>query len=166
MVKLTPNDKALLLLKLVSTYNRKPNHKEIFEGFKAHVFWDSIKQGKNNDIYENILKHNPILREDYEKTKSKLKIEDKAKILLELVNLQKRLPKWKENYMGVNIYRFWSEIKQGANRKVYEEILSKNSILKFDYEKKNQLGTPKKSLVDLDKELDELEDFVKSKSGK
>jgi hypothetical protein len=42
---------------------------------------------------------------------------------------------FKEEYKEVKIGQFWHSIKQGVNKDICRNILSKNDILKKDYEK-------------------------------
>ncbi len=74
-----------------------------------------------------------------EKGKPQLKPEEKAEILLEFVEEKKKVPKRGEVYLDVKIGQFWDRIKQGQCKEIYENILSKNDILREDHERCQKL---------------------------
>ena len=149
----TPTEKSDSLLEFVVEFGTVPKFGEIYKGFKIGGFWNNIKQGQNTQLYLSILSKNPILRADYErvqnlkeekKTKKQLNAEEKAYLLLKFVEEFGRLPKQGEIYEGVKIGHFWDSIKQGHNTQLYLTILSKNPILRDDYERLQNLKEEKK----------------------
>ena len=70
--------------------------------------------------------------------------EEKADLLLEFVQINNRCPKKDEVWNGVKIGIFWDNIKQGLHKKLYETTLSKNHILKEDYDRVQLLKEEKK----------------------
>jgi len=152
----TPLDKAHLLLEFVNKEEedeekgvkkekRVPTQKEPIIG----KFWDNIKQGKNKEIYKNILSKNDILRKDYDKVQ-KIKEEkegkkqfthlEKAYLTIEYAEKNNKVPPKKEPIIG----SFWSRIKQDTSKEIYKNILSKNELLKKDYDKVQKIKEEKK----------------------
>ena len=54
-------------------------------------------------------------------------------MLLEFVNVEKRVPIVIEIYRGVRIGRLWDGIRHGRSNNLYKQYLEKNEILKIDY---------------------------------
>ena len=142
-----------LLLEFVNNENRHPKQTEEYQGVKIGSFWDCIKQGRNNNLYEQYLESNDILRINYEKTQKikeeKEGIEEKTPhqkclILLEFVDLNKKHPKKTEEYQGVKIGGFWGSIKQGHNANLYEQHLKNNDILRIAYDKAQKIKEDKR----------------------
>jgi superfamily II DNA or RNA helicase len=147
-------EKAYALIEFVNREKRVPKQKEFVDGVKLGLFWHNVKQGKNAKIYQDILSHNETLREDYEKLHrlkdSKKGIEEitpeqKANLLIEFVNREKRVPKQKEFVDDVKLGRFWNGIQQGMNAKIYQDILSHNELFREDYERVQRLKATKKT---------------------
>ena len=109
---ITPEQKCNLLLEFVSIENRQPAHIDIYKKVKIGMFWNNIKQRNNNNLYMKYLETNVILRESYERVK-KLKDkeiitpEQKCFMLLEFINVEKRLPTQNEIYKNVKLGKFW-----------------------------------------------------------
>ena len=146
--EISMEDKANLLLKFVQDNKRVPMYKEMVDNFNIGRFWKSIKQGHNSDIYKSQLSTNLILSTDYEKTqKSKeISMEDKANLLLDFVQDNKRVPKYREKVDNFNIGSFWNNIKQAQNSDIYKSQLSTNLILSANYEKTQKDKKKKKKL--------------------
>jgi hypothetical protein len=151
---LTPDFKADLLLEFVKENKRLPKNGEEYKGFKIRKFWDHIKQGDKKKLYEDKLSKNEILKADYDRVqklkqekegKETLTLDFKADLLLEFVEENKKVPKQGEEYKGVKIGRFWDNIKQGRSKELYENKLSKNEILKADYDRVQKLKQEKKA---------------------
>lgn len=149
--KITPKEKAILLLEFVEKNNRVPRANEVYENnsiiIKIGQFWTNIKSGQHKIIYETILCKNDILKADYNKTKQKITPKEKANLLLKFVEINKRVPKrnetFEENGIIIKIGQFFHDIKQGKNKTIYETILSKNDILRIDYEKTEKVREEK-----------------------
>lgn len=135
----TPEEKANLLIEFVNAKKRLPKSNEEYKGVKIGGFWVRIKQGQNKAIYDEILSKNEIVKNGMEKylkdKEDKIAPEDRANLLIVFVDAEKRLPKSKEEYKGVKIGIFWRGIKRGQSKHIYDEILSKNEIVKNDMEK-------------------------------
>ena len=136
------NYKAELLLEFVEKMGRVPKQKEEYQGEKLGIFWMNIKKRRIKGIYA-ILFTNEILKKDYEqlqklkdekKDQEKLTPEDKARLLLEFVEIKERLPKQKEEYQGVKLGGFWADIKHREIKGIYA-ILFTNKTLKENYDK-------------------------------
>ena len=150
---LTPEQKGEILITFVEEYKRIPKQKEEYKDFKIGQFWDSIKQGRMKEIYDTKLKNNSILKDDYErvqklqeekKGKEELTPEQKGELLITFVKEYKRIPKKTEEYKNFKIGQFWSDIKQGHNKELYETKLKHNFILKENYERVQQIKEDKK----------------------
>ena len=146
---ITPDQKCIILLEFVNENNRIPTQKEIYKGIKLGIFWDNIK-GRNNNLYNQYLDQNELLREDYErvrknreenKDKEVITPDQKCIILLEFVNENNRIPTQKEIYKGIKLGIFWDNIK-GRNNNLYNQYLEQNEMLKIDYTwvQKNKKG--------------------------
>ena len=62
-----------------------------------------------------------------------------ATLLLEFVVIKNRVPKFREEYKGENIGKFWSSIKQkGPTHQTYISTLSSNGILRSNMEVTNK----------------------------
>jgi superfamily II DNA or RNA helicase len=143
----TPNDKAEKLLEFVKKEGRAPKDSDE-EECNIGTFWGCIIRGHSATIYKTMLSANPILRDDYikrhamykeNKTKEKITPEEKASKLLKFVEVNNRYPKYSDTDVdGFNINMYWTGIKQGNNRKIYESILSHNQILCDEYERSQQ----------------------------
>ena len=136
-------------MEFVNENNRIPTQKEIYKGIKLGIFWDNIK-GRNNNLYNQYLDQNELLREDYErvrknreenKDKEVITPDQKCIILLEFVNENNRIPTQKEIYKGIKLGIFWDNIK-GRNNNLYNQYLEQNEMLKIDYTwvQKNKKG--------------------------
>jgi predicted metal-binding transcription factor (methanogenesis marker protein 9) len=141
---LSPEKKTSLLLEFVDKVNRCPKVAEEYQECNVGSFWRCIKYGANKQIYDTILSKHQILKEEYErfqkqreenKDKETLSPKEKATLLLEFVEKYLRYPKDKEEYQEVKLGIFWSGIKYGTNKEIYDTILSKHQILKEEYER-------------------------------
>jgi hypothetical protein len=61
--------------------------------FKVGHFWNNIKQGRNTDLYRDVLSKNPILYADYEKTKKdreeRMNTKDGSKQIYDILDYSK-----------------------------------------------------------------------------
>jgi hypothetical protein len=141
---ITPDQKSFMLLEFVNENNRIPKCEEIYKGVKLGQFWSSLKQNNKNKLYKNYLDKNKMLKEDYEKV-NQMKEEKKGKeiitpdqksfMLLEFVNVEKRVPIVIEIYKGVKLGKFWDGIRHGKSYILYKKYFEKNEILRKDYER-------------------------------
>jgi hypothetical protein len=138
-------------------YNKIPKTKEkyTYKGveFLIGSFWIHIKQGINKDLYNEHLSKIIIFKEHYERLQ---KLKEEKKDIRELTPLEKiealieynKIPKTEEKYtykgIKFQIGIFWDSIKQGKNKKLYEQYLSKISIFKENYERVQKLKVEKK----------------------
>ena len=142
--------KADALIEFVNINNKVSKQSDVvqmvgYSDFNVGKFWRNIKQGHNSDLYINVLSKNEILRADYEKTKKireerievkVMRLEDKGKHLFSLTKVPKQSEVVKMvGYADFKIGHFWSSIKQGQHPNLYRDVLSKNEILRADYEK-------------------------------
>ena len=69
---MTPEEKANKLLQFVEVNQRYPKYSDTdVDGINMNLYWNGIKQGDNKKIYESILSHNQILREEYERSQQR-----------------------------------------------------------------------------------------------
>jgi superfamily II DNA or RNA helicase len=165
--------KANMLLDFVIREKRVPKFSELVGDFKIGIFWTSIKQGRNYDIYQSHLSTNAILSADYERVqkikdekrdKKKMRVEEKANMLLTFVNDKKRVPKFSEVVEDFKIGIFWDKIKQGGYRNIYQSHLSTNVILSADYERVQKIKDEKqdKEEMSMEEKANMLLTFVNS----
>ena len=144
--KLTPEMKAQRLLEYVTTYGKVPivGSQTVIDQYKFDMgmYWTSIKGGHNKVVYDTMLKSNDILRHDMERylqkkqSREKLSPETKAQRLLEYVTTYGKVPPGKSQ-MVIDQYKFdmfsyWTSIKSGKNKVVYDTMLESNDILRHD----------------------------------
>jgi len=131
----------------VEQEQRTPPQSLEWKGVRIGTFWNDVKSGRNQELYRTLLSTNPILRTGYERTEQKrgekkekgLKTpEEKAKMLLEWVKQEKRIPPKSLECKGVRIGSFWNDVKSGYNRELYRILLSICPILRADYERTEQ----------------------------
>jgi superfamily II DNA or RNA helicase len=161
---LTSQQKAQGLIDFVESKKILPIQSEIYKyqniDFKIGKFWDGIKQGKCKQLWTDILSKNTVLLEDYRRvqklkqqkeTIEELTSEQKAQGLLEFVEKNTRVPKTEETYKHQNINfkigGFWSNVKQGSNKQLWTDTLSKNDVLLEDYTRVQKLKQQKKEII-------------------
>ena len=138
-----------------------------YADFKVGEFWNNIKQGKNADLYRDVLSKNEILRADYEKTKKnrEQRMEVKVMSLEERGNYLfafKHVPKQSDIVKIVGcadfkVGQFWSYIKGGKKPDLYINVLSKNEILRADYEKTKKDRDQRIGVKDRPEEMESIE---------
>lgn len=149
--KVTIQEKAKLLMKYAENNKKVPSPTYTLQHKKQIVhlgkFWKNIKVGSSKQLYTEIFRKNLILKNDYENlVKHREEIKDletittaeKSQLLLEYTQVNKKAPSptYTTHYKKqiVQLGRFWVNIKDGCNKQLYTDILSKNEILKNDYE--------------------------------
>jgi superfamily II DNA or RNA helicase len=152
--ELTPLEKGDLLLKYVDDNNRLPPAKEIIKlddktEVKIGSFWDSLKSGNSSkEVLEDLLSKNEIIKKAYEdyleykkakEGKRELSAKEKGDLFLKYVDEKKRLPPKKEiikldDKTEFKIGQFWDSLKSGQCKEVLEYLISKNEIIKKEYE--------------------------------
>lgn len=131
--------KGKLTLEYAEIHYTHPPCKCRYKGFEIGIYWNSIKHGHNKDIYESMLRHNDKLRTNYEKCQElkatnaeqpkKTSIQMGYELLEYMATHDK--PPISKSKLGI----FWSNIKQGHNRNIYESMLRHNDKLRTNYEK-------------------------------
>jgi hypothetical protein len=152
--------KALIEYNKIPKQSEKYTYKEIH--FNIGSFWDNIKQGQYKKLYNDSLSGIEIFREDYEriqnlkeekKYKKELTSLEKIEALIEFYEKYNKIPKKEEKYtykeIQFKIGAFWSSIKQGRCKKLYNDYLSKIHIFKEDYERIQNLKEKKKDKREL-----------------
>ena len=167
-------DKGKYLFALTKVPKQKDIVKMVgYSDFKVGQFWTDIKRGQIADLYTNVLSKNEILRADYEKTKKDrdqrmnvkvMSLEDKGKHLFALT----KIPKYNDvvkmvGYADFHIATFWSKIKKGHNSDLYINVLSKNEILRADYEKTKRMSKIYDILDYSKMKVDELKQLCKDR---
>jgi superfamily II DNA or RNA helicase len=146
--------KADALIEFVNINNNIPKQSDIvkiigYGDFQVGVFWSNIKKGQHLDLYKDVLSKNEILRADYERIKKNreqrmdikvMSLEDKGKYLFALTKVPKQSEVVKMiEYGDFKVGQFWNNIKQGRHPNLYRDVLSKNEILRVDYEKTKKI---------------------------
>ena len=80
-----------------------------------------------------ILSKQKIILQIKRSKEDKINIDNKEKLLKSFTELYKRSPKGEEMYNNINIGQIWRNIKN-CKSNLYEDILSKNIILKAAYD--------------------------------
>jgi len=145
----TPKEKADKLLQFVEKEGRIPKISEEGGTFWFHI----IKQDNHKDIYQNQLAHNPILQRHYEEYKrmklidnNNMSSEEKGRLLIEFVERENRTPKTTDIVDGFHVGKWWIiVVKRGDSKKVYNTLLSKNILLKTEYDRVQQVKEAKKT---------------------
>lgn len=140
--RFTNEERAELLCEYVEVYGKIPPTDCIYKGAKIRMYWNNILAGRNKHIYETFLCKNEILRNEYEQKQltklvltERITSDQRAILTLEYTEKYGKSPHKKCVYKNVHIGNFWSSTKQGINPKLYETVLSKNNILKQNYDK-------------------------------
>ena len=119
--KISTENKIKILLKFVEINKRTPKYKEEYQNIRIGAFWSGVKHGKYKEFLKDILQTNIILSRDYDRIqqvkiknldKEKINIENKAKLLIEFVEINKRIPKKEEQYKNIKIGHFWYNIRR------------------------------------------------------
>ena len=139
--KLLAETKANLLIEFYNIHGNitRSEKSKNYKGFDAGDFWRNIKRGDNKHVYDTILSKHEYFRTEFEnfliKEKNKLSKQDKANLLIKFVSLYKKTPTSNKIYEECRIGDFLARVKQGFHKKIYNDILSKNKIIKMEYEK-------------------------------
>jgi superfamily II DNA/RNA helicase len=138
-----------------------------YADFKVGEFWNNIKQGKNADLYRDVLSKNEILRADYEKTKKNreqrmevkvMSLEERGNYLFALTEVPKQSDIVKiVGCADFKVGQFWSYIKGGKKPDLYINVLSKNEILRADYEKTKKDRDQRIGVKDRPEEMESIE---------
>jgi hypothetical protein len=160
-LKLTAEEKIKGLVDFYENYHILPKQLDVYKykgiNIKIGRMLDCIKQGYHKDLYEQYLSKIDIFREEYERFKNlkeekksnlKLTAEEKIKGLVDFYENYHILPKQLEVYkyedVKYKIGKFWSSIKEGGHKELYNKYLSKISIFKEEYERVQKLKEEKK----------------------
>ena len=168
----TINDKVQILIDFVNEFNKIPLDKEVYKGINIGSFWGNIKRGTTYiSIYKSNLSKIKILRDNYEDYQiykenkiEDISIEEKGRLLIDFVDKNLRTPKNSEIIGTFKISLFWTSIKSGINKNLYESTLSKNEILKNDYERYIRIKKSKPVYISINEKADLLLKFVKENS--
>jgi len=132
--KQSPQEKGHQLIAWVNKHGRAPKNTEEYS-----EYWRSIKHGYSNNVYISILSEHPILKADYDAMQEKkeekkgmtqLSPQERGKLLIAWVEEHGRVPKRSEEH-GM----FWTRVKHGQSKAIYDSLLSTNTILRSDYNK-------------------------------
>ncbi len=137
----SPEEKAHMLVAYAEEHNTPPKQNVIKDGIQLGQFWSSMKAaGQCKEQYESIVSKNAILKQDYnrcqqaKKKKKKVSSTEKAHMLVAYAEEHKTHPKQNVIKDGIRLGQFWMTMKTGCCKTQYESIVSKNAILKKDYE--------------------------------
>ena len=158
--QLTSEQKGQKLLEFTEIYKRAPRTEEKeYTEFHIGNFWYTVRKGHHKKLYENELKHNSYLFEDYNRyhenkklndAKLKLSGKQKADKLLEFISKPPhKIPTCTTKYDGINIGEYWTGIKGGSFPDIYDKLLKHNDKLREDYEKtqKNRNDKEKNGII-------------------
>ena len=153
-----PYEKGEILIDFVNKNSRHPSNKEMYKDIKVGQLWQFIKAGGHKEVYDSLLVHNVFLKQNFDEVqtlrnentnKKKLSFEEKCSALLAFVQESNKVPSAKTtiiyNTTEFQVGRFYDNIKQGQNKAYYESILSKNSVIKADFERAQKVKEEKKS---------------------
>ncbi len=147
-IKYSPEEKAYMILDYVEKNGEIFNstYEDPITEVKLGIFFNGIKQGNYKELYENILSTNEIIKNEYEKIQVlketrentvQYSIEEKCFMLIKYVEENKKPPtkSYEDKETGVQLGNFFDRVKQGYIPKYYTEILSKNKIIKKEYDR-------------------------------
>jgi hypothetical protein len=143
----TPEEKGKILLEWVEQKSQIPPKSLEWKGVKLGQLWRGVIAGDYTKLYQSLLSRNSILRADYERVEQKREerkekglktAKEKGTLLMEWVEQEGRVPPQSLVYKGVPIGQLWGSVKQGHNHELYQTHLSIQSLLKADYERKEQ----------------------------
>jgi hypothetical protein len=166
--ELTSVQKVQGLIEFYEKYKRLPAPRENYTykdiEFKIKSFWSSIKEGKNNKLYEEHLSKIKIFKDEYDRyqlarkekqLKKELTSVQKVQGLIEFYEKYKRLPASRENYtyegIDFKIGSFWFHVKEQYYNKLYEEYLSNIEVFKEEYERYQRSKKKQRVLTPLEK---------------
>ena len=160
IVSTTLQEKCILLLDFVEKEGRPPYALEIVNNVKLGSLWVRVKSRRIDDLYDSLLKINPILRQDYERANQKRAEkneiehktpEEKAKMLMEWVKQEGRVPPQSLEWKGVKLGGYWNGAKNGGlHRELYQTLLSHSPLLKADYDRLQLLKQQKQKQKESD----------------
>jgi hypothetical protein len=140
----TPEEKGRILMEWVEQEQRVPPYKQVYQGVQVGVLWNNIKRGQSKELYRTLLSTHPILKADYERVEKEreekkekgLKTpEEKARMLLEWVEQEQRVPPQSLEWKGVKLGLFWNHVKSGQSKELYQTLLITNPLLQADYDR-------------------------------
>ena len=150
----TPEEKARMLLEWVEQEERVPPQNLEWKGVKLGQFWNSVKGGVNQELYQTLLSTCPILRADYKRTEQEREVkkekglktpEERVRLLMEWVEQEERVPPRNLEWKGVKLGHFWNSVKSGVNQELYQTLLSTCPILRADYDRVQLLKQQKQN---------------------
>ncbi len=140
--KVSTTEKAHMLVAYAEEHNTHPKQNVIEDGIQLGMFWKHMKAGTNKEQYESIVSKNAILKQDYDmcqlKKKKKVSTTEKAHMLVAYAEEHNTHPKKRVIKDGIQLGVFWKDMKASGNKEQYESIVSKNAILKQDYDRYQQ----------------------------
>jgi len=146
----TNKEKKQALLEYIRIYKKVPTQKETFKInnkiIKIGNLWEGMKQDHNKFLREEICNESEVYKKDYERYLKEKENreepptnEEKKQALLEHVKIYKKVPSYKEpfkiNNKTINIGSLWTNIKNGKNKELREEICDESEVYKKDYER-------------------------------
>ena len=163
----TPQQKVDMLVDFANENKSHPKLGESIDGFNIGTFWKNMKGGQNANLLPQCLEKSMWLKKDYDnylKEKEDAKTpQQKADMLVDFANENKRHPTVKGIVDGVNLGKFWDSMKGGANANLLPQCLERSMWLKKAYEKylkgKEDAKTPQQKadmLVDFAKKNERL----------
>lgn len=150
--------KGMMLMEFVEREGRVPKFTDTYNTIPIGHWWASVKQGHYYHIYNALLQMNYILKSDYEqyitnrdkrRDNVDITLEDKARLLLEYVEREKRVPSKNYMYNKIALGHWWHHIKQGRCKDIYRSLLIHNEILSDDYNRIQKIKQVKKTVVPL-----------------
>ena len=170
--------KIEILIDFCNQKNRVPKSREYYKNIKIGYFYQDYKRKvniKQDEIYKKLL-NNQIIKnnineyfEKQEKNKEKinLSIEEKKEMLLDFIKEKNRVPMTKEEHKCVKLGQFYEGLKLkiylNNNKELYQELI-KNNYIKDDINKylKNKEKNNKKEKLSVDEKILILFDYIKN----
>ena len=170
--KLLPAKKIEILEEFIRENNRLPTSRETVTtvyntDFIIGKFYGELKQGYNKQLYEDLMKRNKMVKDDYDlyiENKSKrIDQETRIEYLKTFIGFKERVPKSKEKYtfdgIECNIGSFYDGLKH-QNSDEYKELVEEYEIVRKDYEKLVQFRKVKTPFT-VEETITILEKFIK-----
>ena len=166
----TPQEKMEILIEYFVDNTHRPSESKIDEynikhGFNLGHFWQSLTIGHNKDLFEeaknksiNLKKAHEIYLEKNSNKGVQKTPEDKMEDLIEYFVENTNQPSRQENFeyntkYGHNLGKFWSNLTDGFNKKLFEQARKEsynmeNAYLKF-LDRRNSHKTPEEKMPHL-----------------
>ena len=154
-------EKVDKLIEVTNLNEKVPSQKDTYKECNVGQLWHNMKhnmkKGQNGRFLQRCLDKSTFLKKDYEnllkireekKLKPQYTIGEKVDKLIEVTNLNEKVPSQKDTYKECNVGQLWHNMKhnmkKGQNGRFLQRCLDKSTFLKKDYENLLKIREEKK----------------------